>query len=161
MKKIPNVFLQIPGYRCFGCSPENEFGLKLEFFAVDADTCVTRYDPSENYSGFPGILHGGIASTLLDELAFWTTFHKMGRFGFTGRLNLKFSKATPSDQPLKVVAKVKYVKRRIVGLEGNLLVENTGEKTVTADIVYVLATQKNWEQLTGTPVHESITKYLG
>ena len=161
MEKIPNVFLEIPGYRCFGCSPENEIGLKLDFFALDEDSCVTHYDPSANYSGFPGILHGGIASTLLDELAFWAAFNKTGRFGFTGRLNLKYSKATPSDKKLKCAVNVKYVKRRLVGMEGELLVEDSGDKTVTADIVYVLATRDNWEKLTGTPVHSSVEKYLG
>jgi len=51
---------------CFGCSPRNPRGLALEFFAVGAGV-ECRLTPGEDLNGAPGIVHGGIQATILDE----------------------------------------------------------------------------------------------
>lgn len=53
---------------CFGCGTDNPIGLHLSY-DVDRDgsTFVTT-TVSEQYSGEPGIVHGGIQATLLDEV---------------------------------------------------------------------------------------------
>ncbi|TMF61501.1 MAG: PaaI family thioesterase [Chloroflexi bacterium] len=86
--------------RCFACGHRNESGLKLTF-RRDGARIVADYTPAERYQGFPGVLHGGILATMLDET--------MGRTGalrqewlMTGKLDIRYRQPAPIDQPLRV-----------------------------------------------------------
>jgi uncharacterized protein (TIGR00369 family) len=53
---------------CFGCGPDNEFGLKLKLeFDDDTKTAFGEYAAHELLEGLPNIIHSGIVSTILDE----------------------------------------------------------------------------------------------
>ena len=41
MKKIINPWKGLKGYYCFGCSPENPMGVKMEFYE-DGDEIVRK-----------------------------------------------------------------------------------------------------------------------
>ncbi|MBM4357286.1 MAG: hypothetical protein FJ096_04175 [Deltaproteobacteria bacterium] len=56
---------------CFGCAPDHPTGFHLEF-EREGDAVRTRFVPSPHHQGPPGILHGGLVTTLADELAAWT-----------------------------------------------------------------------------------------
>ncbi len=73
---------------CFGCSPAHPIGLRLRFERV-GDAIVTRYVPPEQFQGPPGVLHGGLATTLADEIAAWTVVGLRHRFGFTGAIDAR------------------------------------------------------------------------
>jgi len=90
--------------RCFACGPRNESGLKL-VFRREGDRVVADFTPSEAQQGFPGVLHGGIIATLLDET--------MGRTGalrqewlMTGKLDIRFRKPGPIGRPMRVWAEI-------------------------------------------------------
>jgi hypothetical protein len=61
MEKQPNSRM------CFVCGIENPIGLKLKFYTDDEGRCIARFRPKPQHQGYPGQLHGGIISTLLDE----------------------------------------------------------------------------------------------
>lgn len=86
--------------RCFACGSRNESGLKL-VFRRDGNRIVADFHPAERYQGFPGVLHGGVLATLLDET--------MGRTGalrrewlMTGKLDIRYRRPAPIDQPLRI-----------------------------------------------------------
>ena len=86
--------------RCFACGHRNELGLQLTFHR-EGDRIVAEYRPAERYQGFPGVLHGGILATMLDET--------MGRTGalrrewlMTGKLDIRYRRPAPIDQTLRV-----------------------------------------------------------
>ena len=84
IREVENAFVDFPGNRCFACHPDNEHGLRLKFFADDERGEVfTKITPEHKFAGFPNILHGGIQSALLDEVAFWTMFDKLKKIGLT------------------------------------------------------------------------------
>ncbi len=66
MKKIINPWLHKEGYYCFGCAPNNEAGVKMEFYE-DGDDVVSIWKPEAKYQGWINTLHGGIQAVLLDE----------------------------------------------------------------------------------------------
>ena len=55
---------------CFGCSPDNPIGLHMEFYE-DGDYIVSTWHPEHNYQGWVDTMHGGILSTLIDEVCGW------------------------------------------------------------------------------------------
>jgi uncharacterized protein (TIGR00369 family) len=53
---------------CFGCGPDNDSGLKLEFhFNEERKRFVCRFTLSDHFEGPPAHSHGGIIATILDE----------------------------------------------------------------------------------------------
>jgi uncharacterized protein (TIGR00369 family) len=90
MKKIINPFNSVSN-PCFACSDMHPFGLHLEFFEDDREV-VCYWDPSPHFQGFPGILHGGIQATLMDEIASWTVFVKGKTAGVTSDIHVEYRK---------------------------------------------------------------------
>ena len=70
MEKIINPWEGMEGYFCFGCAPNNESGLKMEFYE-DGDEIVSKWVPEARFQGWLNTLHGGIQATLLDEICAW------------------------------------------------------------------------------------------
>ena len=99
MQKQPNSRM------CFVCGVENSLGLKLFFYTDDEGRCITRFRPREEHQGYPGHLHGGVISTLLDETMGRVLMHE-NVFALTGRLEFKFRKPVPLDQELTVVGEL-------------------------------------------------------
>ena len=52
---------------CFGCGDSNPVGLRLKLRPEGQDL-VARFVPKEEHQGWPGIVHGGIITSLLYEL---------------------------------------------------------------------------------------------
>lgn len=50
MKKIINPWKDMEGYNCFGCSPDNEAGVRMEFYE-DGDEVVSIWKPRPEYQG--------------------------------------------------------------------------------------------------------------
>jgi uncharacterized protein (TIGR00369 family) len=120
MRKIRNPFLTTPGYHCFGCSPANPLGLHLEFWQ-DGKDVVAFWLPQGDYQGWGNILHGGIQTTLIDEIGAWAILMTCEAAGVTTRLEMKFIKpvSTQAGQ-LTIRSRVREVKRRIVIVESEI-----------------------------------------
>lgn len=135
MRKIKNPWLAKEGYDCFGCSPENPLGLKMEFFE-DGNDIISYWRPQEHYQGWVGVLHGGIISTLIDETAGWVVTRKLQTAGVTSRLNLHYLKPVKvDDSQLTVRARIKEQKRNLVFIDCTLE-DSHGEICVEAEAVY-------------------------
>jgi uncharacterized protein (TIGR00369 family) len=82
---ILNPFKHSPNkndHNCFGCSPYNSAGLKLEFIDF-GEYIEAHWMPQKQFEGFNNVLHGGIQATLLDEVAAWVVFTKCETSGVT------------------------------------------------------------------------------
>jgi hypothetical protein len=53
--------------KCISCSVENASGLALEFSVRDDRGVQAEFSCGQIYQGYPGFLHGGITSLLLDS----------------------------------------------------------------------------------------------
>ena len=75
---------------CFACGSKNPDGLKLEFkYSDDGSKAETTYIPPEKFQGWKGIVHGGIITTLLDELMAKAAINK-GYQILTGEITTRF-----------------------------------------------------------------------
>lgn len=135
MRKIQNPWTKKDGYNCFGCAPDHPFGLHMEFFE-DGDQVVCFWHPTENHQGWVNTLHGGIISTLIDEIASWVVVRKLQTAGVTSRLNVQFLKPVMTTEPqITLRAQITDRKRNFVTIHVTL--ENaTGEICAEADAIY-------------------------
>ncbi len=121
MREINNPYKGLEGYMCFGCCPDNEFGLKLKF-TENEDFIESEWEPAAWFQGYKNILHGGIQASLLDEIAGWAVSVKLGSSGVTSHLDIRYKKPVKVDEGnLKLRARVIKHEDRIATVEAVLL----------------------------------------
>ncbi len=99
---------EIPNYwsgHCFGCSRKNTHGLQLRFWRSEKG-CFTRFSIPHHLCGFDGLAHGGIIATLLDEVAAWTIIARLGKFGLTREMVVRYLKPVPTDRELLIAGEI-------------------------------------------------------
>lgn len=79
----------LPDYQCFGCAPTNEHGLRLRFTRTsDGIECALRFDG--RFASYPGVVHGGISTTVCDEIMGNLLVLRTGRSVFTTSLRTRY-----------------------------------------------------------------------
>ena len=99
--EIPNYW---PG-NCFGCSRYNLQGLHLCFWSSEKG-CFTRCNIPEHLCGIDGLVHGGIITMLLEEVAQWSIIAHLGRFGITREVLVRYLKPVPTNTDIAVEAQI-------------------------------------------------------
>lgn len=121
MKRIINPWRGMDGYRCFGCDPRSEQGLRMEFYE-DGDRIVSRWKPRPEFQGWVDTLHGGIQATLADEISSWVVFRKFQTSGVTSRMEVRYLKPIhTSEDHITLQATVVRQRRNIVDIEVKIL----------------------------------------
>ncbi len=135
MKKILNPYIKTKGdtYNCFGCSPKNNVGLKLEFWDA-GEEIICYWKPKKDFEGYVNVIHGGIQSLIMDEIASWTIYTKCETAGVTSNLNVKYK------QPLQIDDKDIIIRGRIESQKRNLVtikttIENSDGKICSEGLV--------------------------
>ncbi len=89
---------------CFVCGLENRFGLRMRFVQVAPDRAVTYVKVPRRFQGYPGIVHGGITASILDEAAgraMMGVDPDRTRLAYTARLTLRYRQQVPVEQLLR------------------------------------------------------------
>ncbi len=136
---------------CFVCGRENPAGLKLEFYEDrEADQVRAEITIPDEYQGYPGIVHGGIVSAILDEVSGRAVMLQEGddRLMATLRMTVQFRRPTPTETPLTAVGWVKQVGGVGAKAAGQICLP---DGTVTADCESLLAEpserfKESWEE---------------
>jgi uncharacterized protein (TIGR00369 family) len=114
---------------CFGCSPHNPIGLKLKP-QVETEKCIAVFTPQPEHQGWSGYMHGGLISTVLDEvMGQW--LWQNGKPSVTAEMNIRFVKPVPIGKELTAIARVKNERSRVVEMEAEILL-NDGQTAAKA-----------------------------
>lgn len=98
--------LQPNSKQCFVCGLENPVGLHLRFYRSGPGEVQAEVILERNYQGYPGIAHGGVVASMLDEAAGRAFMdEEQPRFMFTARLDVRYRKNVPIGQPLRLVGR--------------------------------------------------------
>ncbi|MCD6580232.1 MAG: PaaI family thioesterase [Desulfuromusa sp.] len=90
---------------CFGCSQKNPYGLKMRFY-TDEDTLYSWLSVPPHLCGWDGIVHGGILSTMLDEIMGWSAIYGLRRIVMTKTMTVDFFKPVYIEDNLRVEGRV-------------------------------------------------------
>jgi acyl-coenzyme A thioesterase PaaI-like protein len=134
-KHINNPFVGQKGYNCFGCSPCNPVGLHLKF-VEEGDFLTAVWSPEDHFQGYNNLLHGGIQSTLMDEIASWFIYVKMKTAGLTSRLEVRYKKPVYTNEgQIKLKAWMKAQRRNLVDVAVELY-DSNGQLCATGVVQY-------------------------
>jgi acyl-coenzyme A thioesterase PaaI-like protein len=143
MNKNPNYTLlpRQADHRCFACGPANPAGLKMRFYA-DQNSVVSWLTVPEHLRGWGTLVHGGVISTILDEIMSWTALHLIRSVILTKTMTVEFKKAIHIGQSLKAVGKIAAIDRdKEAHLEG-LLYKDDGTLCARSSGVFALLKPK-------------------
>ncbi|MBI5324270.1 MAG: PaaI family thioesterase [Ignavibacteriae bacterium] len=123
---------------CFVCGLKNPFGLKASFYETSTKELIAIFKPSEMHQSYPGRLHGGIASTILDETIGRAIMmnHEDEVWGVTLEFNAKYRKQIPLDCELKVIGRLTKETGRSFEGKGEIVLPD-GEVAVTGEGKYL------------------------
>ena len=90
---------------CFGCSPTNSLGLQLKFYSNE-ETVYSWPSVPKHMGGWKTIVHGGIVSTILDEIMSWAAIHFLKKVTLTNSMTVDFIKGIHVGEKLRAEGKV-------------------------------------------------------
>ena len=117
--RLGELPIDMPRFKCFGCSTENQFGLQLDFVR-SGPLVVSTYTPPTHFQGWAGMVHGGILSTLFDELGVWTLAGLRHRVGLTRDVEVHFRRPMYVGEEIQISGKIEDEKGPIVTVRGEL-----------------------------------------
>ena len=97
---------------CFVCGDKNEVGLKVQFYYEDGKA-KAEYTAPKEFQGYKDILHGGIISSLLDEVMIKAVLSQ-NISAMTVEIKVKFKK------PVWIGEKI-YLQGEIVKEQGKIV----------------------------------------
>jgi acyl-coenzyme A thioesterase PaaI-like protein len=115
-----NLREDVTPHNCFGCGRLNVHGLQLELMVdPEGDGVVTRFVPPAHAEGYRGMVHGGIISTVLDEVMAWSLY-RQGIWAVTGQLTTKYRKPVLVGEPTVAVGSVLRNRGRVIEVRGEI-----------------------------------------
>lgn len=113
---------------CFVCGEKNPIGLHLTF-REENETYISTFTPGPEHQSYAGMLHGGLVSTLLDEIMGGYLYSK-GQKAVTAKLEVRFRAPTPIGQELTICGRIVGKKGSMYDMAGTITL---ADGTVTAE----------------------------
>jgi uncharacterized protein (TIGR00369 family) len=124
---------------CVVCGQENRWSLKARFYELEGGELLAVFTPLAEHQGYPGRLHGGIASTLLDEtIGRAISIANPDQWGVTVELNVRYRQPVPLDREVRALARITRDASRLFEGSGEILLGD-GTVAVSATGKYLKA----------------------
>ena len=125
---------------CFCCGQKNERGLRLAISYPAPGRSESGFLVPEWYSGWSGVAHGGLLSTVLDEVMAHAciSLGEQAASAVTAEMTVRFRKPVPTGSRLRAEGWVTQTKGRIIQTEGRLVGED-GQNVAEAHARFVTA----------------------
>jgi acyl-coenzyme A thioesterase PaaI-like protein len=128
---------QYTSRHCFVCGEENKYGVGAKFYELENGEVVGIFKSPMEHSGYPGRMHGGISSALIDEtIGRAILISEPNTFAVTLELSTQFKNPVPVCTELKVIGRLTSINGRVFEGTGEILLEN-GDVAVTGSAKYL------------------------
>lgn len=107
---------------CFVCGRKNPAGLYMSFYDNGKDEVLSEYTVAGRYQSYPGIVHGGILASMLDEV--------VGRVAMIGdhhhfmvsvKLQVLYRHPVPVETPLIIRGRIIRLRGRLGKAQGEII----------------------------------------
>ena len=108
--------------QCFVCGQHNPVGLYMHFHDNGENEVVSEYTVAARYQSYPGIVHGGILASMLDEV--------VGRVAMIGdhhhfmvsvKLQVLYRHPVPVETPLVIRGRIIRLRGRLGKAQGEII----------------------------------------
>lgn len=120
---------------CYVCGAENAAGFRLRI-RVEGEWVVADYVPPVEDNGYRGIVHGGIAMTLMDEVMTWAAILATKKLCVAAEMTTRFRRPMPVGVRYRVEGRVTRAASRLVLAEA-LIRDAGGGIVISAEGKYM------------------------
>lgn len=124
---------------CFGCAQHNPIGLRL-VFEKKGNGFATRLTLGAEYESFPGVIHGGIVATILDETLAQAVYRAGLVSAFTTGLRIRYGR--PMETGVEYTAHAEITKRDEHSVRASGEILHGRDLVAAADGTFHLLTDK-------------------
>ncbi len=132
-------------HNCFACGELNVGGLHMELH-LEPQRCWAELTLGDRFEGWEGIIHGGIITTLLDEVMAWSLI-EADTWGVTARMDVQFRRPVVVGRAIRAEGWTTEVRRRLQRTAGQIVDVESGEVLATAEATYVAAPENRKREL--------------
>jgi len=129
---------------CFVCGDRNPIGLGVKFYEKDGGAAA-EFFPKEVLEGYKGLLHGGILSSLLDEVMIKAVLAR-GVFCVTAELAVRYKKPVAITDSLTLFGRIEKENGRIYTTKG-WAKNRKGERVAESEGKYFIPKPSEIEKL--------------
>lgn len=122
-------------HHCFGCGALNPHGLKMTFYR-SPDGVSSPFTPEQRHEGYAGVVHGGIITTVLDEVMAWALYAQE-IWAVTGELTVRFRRPMHVGVPTEATGRVLRIRGRTVEVAGAIVAWESGDVLADAKATFV------------------------
>ena len=113
--------LRVHGHeRCVVCAPSHPLGLRIEYHVCAEGVVEAEFTCADLFQGYPGQLHGGVITSLLDG-AMTNCLFAHGIEAVTAELTVRFLRPVLTDRIAAVNARLSSAFRRLYVLQAELI----------------------------------------
>lgn len=110
---------------CLVCGTENRSGLHARFYELEDGQLLGMFEPTEEHQGYPGRLHGGMSSAILDEtIGRAINTRDPDAWGVTVELNVRFRKPVPLGGQVRVLGRITRDAGRLFEGSGEIVLDD-------------------------------------
>jgi acyl-coenzyme A thioesterase PaaI-like protein len=110
---------------CLVCGLKNPHGLKASFYELENEELLAIFRPSEEHQSYPGRLHGGISTAILDETIGRAILTKeQDLWGVTINFSTRYRKPVPLDEEIRVIGRIDLITNRYFEGSGEILLKD-------------------------------------
>jgi len=121
---------------CFCCGRDNPRGMKLDIRPGDDGEVFTLYTPPAEFQGYQGVIHGGILSTLLDEIMAHAVLRRGLGSAATARMEIVFRRPARTGVELRISGRVEDVSGRRITTTA-VITDEDGQRLAEAKALFL------------------------
>lgn len=110
---------------CIICGMENPHGVQAQFYEMEDQSVCALFRFKEEHQSYPGRVHGGMISAMLDELAcraYWVK--EPAKLAVTTKLETKYRRPVPYNADLKGIGRIVRMNSKTFEAECRILDQN-------------------------------------
>ncbi|NTW28828.1 MAG: PaaI family thioesterase [Coriobacteriia bacterium] len=110
---------------CMVCGAENSNSLKARFYELENGELLGIFRPLAEHQSYPGRLHGGVCSAILDEtIGRAINIINHDDWGVTVELTVRFRRPVPLDGDVRAVGRITKDSRHLFEGTGEILLSD-------------------------------------
>ncbi len=142
---------------CIICGMDNPLGVQAQFYEMEDKSLCGLFTFKEEHQSYPGRVHGGMISAMLDELAcraFWVYSPEI--LGVTISLQTKYRKPVPYGVPLKGIGRITRLTKK--NFEAECFIKNQDNEVLAEGIIRYLILPG--EKISDASYHEEMCYHI-
>jgi len=132
-------------HNCFGCGRLNTHGLQLAFYPHEQGGVWAPFVPEARFEGYTGMVHGGVISTVLDEVMAWSLYRNQV-WAVTGSLNVRYRAPIRVGERTRAIGWQVDRRGRRIEMAGEIRRESDGAILAGATAVFVQVPESQAEE---------------